>query len=209
MDAVKIISDSAGWLAELNKKLKDKKKLSKDDNVLLLNLQWLNEMVSGRPQSGPYMPMLEFNSESGSYNQEVYFWRKKFDFPKTENGNLSIKAALKWFRDEVIKKHNEQPETPIDTKLKEKRIEKLEIENAIKLKDYIPKAIAKERTLQAFRSVSNILQYAKRRIAPMLVGSKSSFENEKIIDAQWEAAIKTLDVTAIEKEWEQENNGNA
>lgn len=89
----------------------------------------------------------------------------------------------------------------VDKELKKKRIIGEDIKNKIKLRQYISKDRAEERSVRILNAAMNMIRYAIKKASPQLVGCPTSIEAEMVLTNKFREAITILKEEATNKEW--------
>lgn len=89
----------------------------------------------------------------------------------------------------------------VDKELKKKRIIGEDIKNKIKLRQYISKSRAEERSVRILNAAMNMIQYAIKKASPQLVGCTTSIDAEMILTSKFREALTVLKEEATNKEW--------
>lgn len=95
-------------------------------------------------------------------------------------------------------------ETSVDTELKKKKIIGEDIKNKVKLRQYILKERAEERSTKILTSGMNMIRYAIKKAAALLVGIPSAQDAEEVLSQKFGEALELFKDEAVNKTWASE-----
>jgi hypothetical protein len=92
----------------------------------------------------------------------------------------------------------------VDKELKRQRIIGEDIKNKVRLRKYILKERAEERSVRILNAAMNMIQYAIKKASPQLVGCPTSTEAELVMTGKFREALTMLKEEATNREWTSE-----
>lgn len=139
-----------------------------------------------------YAPRKFFIDLGGFTSPDFIAFCKEFNVEKDEETGgypvFKMIAALNMAR----KKGKWGKDSDLDAELKRTKIEQIKINNAIKLREFVPRKDIVERIRTTFQALANQIRYSVKTAAPRIVGILNVRDIENIIIEYYNQAIEDL-----------------
>jgi len=101
----------------------------------------------------------------------------------------------------LLWKSSSQEQEDTEQKIKEERLKELKRDNDFNSGLLVDKQAVTDAVTVLLKSVGNMFKYQIKSTAPLMVGSRSASDNEKIMRMKWNGIMKVVEEHADDKTW--------